>query len=200
MDLSGAKKQDYTNVPMTESSFFSSDSITSRTPLTQRGSPSPESPNELDQVQENPYEIPLDFETNRLRHEESMIAQRTSHRKKKSPLYELTKVNGVQSQSLRRQFSDEDCDVPFVKYNERKYNCLFIILFVFVILALASGGVALYVILKDKFGSSQTKTVQAASKGIILRVCILFVSINTLRNACDFSILIVSCVRVTGRV
>ena len=165
MDVSNGKKQEYTNVPMAESSLmFSSDSVTSRTPLAFRNSPSPESPHHVDTSQENPYEIPIDFNNSRLRHEEHMIAQR-KHLKKKSPLYELTKVNGVNSRSIARQFSDEDeSEVRYVHHNDKKYKCLFIWLFILVVIALGSSAAGMYVLVKHRVNSSQASVPEKATQ------------------------------------
>ena len=138
MAMNSMNKQDYTNVPLIESPLYSSDSITSRTPITCRDSPSPDLAID-DKPRENPYEMPIDFEDSRLRHEERMIAQRQPHRKKKSPLYELTRVDNVSSQRLSRGFSFDDSEMRSTQHGSKRSLRLFVVIFALILLALSIG-------------------------------------------------------------
>lgn len=154
-------RQGYNNVPFSEeSSFFSQESVTSKTPLA-LSSPTRTSPDDFDEHRENPYETPIDFEESRVRHEQRIIAGRSAHRKKKSPLYEMSRINGVHQE---RCFDDEGgSEVHFVHHNDKKYKCLFIWLFILVVIALASSAAGIYVLLSEKVFSSQTTNPQKTS-------------------------------------
>ena len=173
MEFSGTKRQEYTNVPMNESSFLSSGSITSRTPLTHYDSP-PESPIR-DPSQENHYETPVDFEIMRVRHEEDMIAQRELHRKKQSPLYELSKCNGVNTQT--RQYSDEVSDVKYVRRNDMRCRWSCAAFSVLILIALGASGFSCYKVLmmETKSQSSPEGPVSGGNVSVCLKsfACIL---------------------------
>lgn len=141
----------YDNYPM-ESSF--SESITSKTPLTaSRDSPSPETPNGLDIQMENPYEMPLDFEPVRRRHEEEMIARRAA-KKKNCLIYEPT--NGVTPKTLQRQFSDEEqgTDLRYIHHNAKTYKWTFVCLFLLVVISLGMGALGVFIFLERKTGNT----------------------------------------------
>lgn len=142
----------YDNYPM-ESSF--SESITSKTPLTSsRDSPSPETPNGRDIQTENPYEMPLDFEVGRRRHEEEMIAQRSSAKKKNCLIYEP--ANGVTPKRLERQFSDEEqgTDLRYIHHNAKTYKWTFVCLFLLVVVSLGMGALGVVMFLGRKTGNT----------------------------------------------
>ena len=164
--MDSSRKQQYSNLPMLEeSSFLSSDSITSGKPL-MCDSPSPESPTE-DPFQENPYEMPLEFEESRRKHEERILSQRQPHRKKKSPLYDQTRVNGVMTRTLT---PDEASDFRSdqIKGKKCRYNIVFVIAIFLSLLAVATSGVSLYVTFTSRSESHSTNTQGPVAKGTIL--------------------------------
>ncbi|XP_065060335.1 uncharacterized protein LOC135687651 [Rhopilema esculentum] len=167
--MSSKERPNYNNTHFEESSFLSSDSVSSRTPLTVRDSPSPD----LQHTPvENPYEIPVDFEARRKQHEQEMLDRRSiAHKKKHCLIYEPTSTaaNGSASsqRALARQFSDEEQgnELHFVHHNEKRYKCTFVALFLLVALSIAMGGVGLFMFLqKHLSSSSEDKVVNKTSK------------------------------------
>ncbi len=162
----------YSNYPA-ESSFISSESVSSRTPLTaSRESPTSPLPNghyAHDGCTENPYEMPLNFEIDRIRHENEMIQRRSeegpTHKKKQCLVYEPANGN---MKKLRRQFSDEE-DGPGVRYihhHAKTYKCTFIVLFFLVFMALGMGALGVLAFFKKELPSQQIESTSAvAMKG-----------------------------------
>ncbi len=165
-------RKPYANYPK-ESSFMSQDSVSSRTPLT-ADRESPTSLNELyghDINAENPYELPINFEMDRVRHESEMIERRNlndRHKKKPCLLYEAADGHGLKNGNgkIRRQFSDEEdsSEIRFMNPNAKTNKCIFILLFLLVFVAMGMGALGVLAFLDKKSSSSTTWTQKSESQ------------------------------------
>eukprot|EP00794_Sanderia_malayensis_P020006 gene20006-21967_t len=172
MDIPSGRKAYYANYPE-ESSFISSDSVNSRTPLTANRE-SPTSPNgdiELDNggepLYEKPFQIekdsnePYNFEMARLRHEDEMMQRRSTvrpgHKKKECLIYEPANGN---TKRMQRQFSDEEdgSTLRYVHPNAKSYKCCFILLFILAFIAIAGGALGVLAYMKIKPVAQTIKT------------------------------------------
>ena len=150
-----------------ESSFTNSGSADSRTPLT-ADRESPTTPNgELghDIGAENPYELPMNFEVDRRRHESEMLERRAnSHKKKACLVYEPTSV-ATNKRNLQKQLSDEEdgTEVRYLNHHAKTYKCTFIFMFILIVLSwgMSIPGILAYFVNGASESMSQTSKVAA---------------------------------------